>query len=89
MKTKANKFGNTFDLLSAIPYFSMPEDQRKEIWDDGTHLTEAGYDLMGTLLSERLLQLILETEVSEKGTQSHFKGELKTRKKVMKAKKVK
>jgi len=52
----------TLDLHSAIPYWSMPEEQRNEIWDDGIHFTEAGYDLMGSIISDRIIQLILEPE---------------------------
>ena len=35
------------DLCAAVPYFSMDKMLRKEIWDDGVHLTKAGYKMMG------------------------------------------
>lgn len=36
----------------------MPVERRKEIWDDEVHFTEKGYDLIGELLAERLVELI-------------------------------
>ncbi|OKL62725.1 hypothetical protein UA08_01891 [Talaromyces atroroseus] len=48
----------SFDLRSALPYHAMDEQRREEIWDDGLHLTDKGYDLMGELIAERLLQLL-------------------------------
>jgi len=32
----------TFDLEHAVPYFDMPEDERKNIWDDPVHFTAKG-----------------------------------------------
>ncbi|KAL3418641.1 GDSL-like Lipase/Acylhydrolase [Phlyctema vagabunda] len=49
------------DLHAAIPWTSMPEDRREEIWDDGVHFTEEGYDLMGSLVAGRLLEIMQET----------------------------
>ena len=42
----------TFDLHKAIPFWSMKEEQRKAIWEDGVHFTEKGYDLMGWLQAQ-------------------------------------
>ena len=47
-----------FDLKPAIPYHDMDEQLREEIWDDGLHFTDKGYDLMGEVISERLLELL-------------------------------
>jgi hypothetical protein len=47
-----------FDLAQALPYESMPEEQRWEIWDDGVHLTMAGYDRLGELVANALLPLM-------------------------------
>ena len=49
-----------FDLASALPFESMPEEQQHNIWDDGLHLTMQGYDHMGELLLEALLPLVKE-----------------------------
>ena len=49
------------DLFTAIPYKNMDEEKRDKIWDDGVHLTEAGYDLMGDVVADRLIDL-LETK---------------------------
>lgn len=46
------------DLCSAIPYESMDEARRKKIWDDGLHFKEAGYDMMGDVIADRLLEIL-------------------------------
>jgi len=39
------------DLDKGIPYHNVSNDEeRKRIWDDGVHLTPAGYDRMATLV---------------------------------------
>ncbi|CAF0979207.1 unnamed protein product [Adineta steineri] len=38
------------DLDKGIPYHSMNNDERLQIWDDNDHLTPAGYDRMATLV---------------------------------------
>lgn len=48
-----------FDLSSAIPYFSLDEKRRKEIWaNDGLHLTAKGYDLAGQKIAEKLIAIL-------------------------------
>eukprot|EP00879_Flechtneria_rotunda_P021836 GHRR01023026.1.p1 GENE.GHRR01023026.1~~GHRR01023026.1.p1 ORF type:complete len:206 (+),score=58.77 GHRR01023026.1:1090-1707(+) len=48
----------SFDLAAALPYESMQEEQRWDIWDDGVHLTVRGYDVMGELIHNALMPLI-------------------------------
>jgi hypothetical protein len=36
----------------------MSKDERKEIWDDGLHFTAAGYARIGTLVAERLVEIL-------------------------------
>lgn len=48
----------TFDLHAKIPYHSMDEAERKKIWDDGLHLTSKGYERLGELAAERLIELL-------------------------------
>ncbi|CAF0954648.1 unnamed protein product [Adineta steineri] len=38
------------DLDKGIPFHSMNNDERLQIWDDNDHLTPAGYDRMATLV---------------------------------------
>ena len=40
----------------------MPEEERHDIWDDGTHFTPRGYDLMGTTIAARVVELVKERE---------------------------
>ena len=40
----------------------MPEGKKKEIWDDGTHFTAKGYDLMGNIIADRIIELVSEIE---------------------------
>jgi hypothetical protein len=68
----------TLDLESKIPFWRMPEDKRREIWDDGVHFTEKGYDLMGEIITERLVELIGKSDRVSK-VQKPLKGDLKKR----------
>ncbi|KAF7927895.1 hypothetical protein EAE99_005272 [Botrytis elliptica] len=49
---------HVLDLHDAIPYWSMPEEERRRIWTDGLHFTEEGYDRMGTLIGFELHRLM-------------------------------
>lgn len=40
----------------------MPTRKRTEIWDDALHFTAKGYDLIGTLLAKKLLELVRAEE---------------------------
>ena len=55
----------SFDLYAKLPYYSMDEESRQEIWDDGLHLTSKGYERMGELVSERLIELLEQEEAAE------------------------
>ncbi|TAQ91472.1 Lysophospholipase/Carboxylesterase [Chlorociboria aeruginascens] len=59
----------TFDLHAAIPYWNMTEERRNKIWVDAVHFTPAGYDLMGTLVSNRLRDLIVQLERERGGAE--------------------
>jgi hypothetical protein len=45
---------------------SLPDKRRSELWSDGVHFTHAGYDLMGTLIANRLIEIIT-AEMEEDG----------------------
>jgi hypothetical protein len=45
---------------------SLPEKRRNELWSDGVHFTHVGYDLMGTLIANRLTEMIT-AEMNENG----------------------
>ncbi|OHF01337.1 GDSL-like Lipase/Acylhydrolase [Colletotrichum orchidophilum] len=49
---------HAFDLNPRIPYHSLTERERKRYWDDGLHLTPAGYDWMGTHIAAALRDFI-------------------------------
>ncbi|KAK1600628.1 GDSL-like Lipase/Acylhydrolase [Colletotrichum navitas] len=49
---------HAFDLNPRIPYHSLTERERQRYWDDGLHLTVAGYDWMGTHVAEALGDLV-------------------------------
>lgn len=42
------------DVERSLPYHSLSSAERKEIWDDGLHLTPKGYDRLGELIYETL-----------------------------------
>ena len=56
----------------------MPEHERREVWDDDVHFTEKGYDLMGHIIAQRLVELIGEGDGVLKA-QKPLKGDLKKR----------
>lgn len=49
----------TYDLNTAIPFWSLAPEERKAYWDDHIHLTPAGYDLMGEKIAARLVEIIM------------------------------
>lgn len=55
---------HAFDLKSSLPYHSLSPNDRDEYWDDGLHLSPAGYDWMGGLVANALIPLIKEEEVA-------------------------
>ncbi len=48
-----------------MPYWSMPEERRNEIWDDTIHFTAKGYDLFGTLVANRITEIMNSDGSSE------------------------
>ena len=59
IKHTNKKFRYPMDICSAIPYFSMDEKLRKEIWlNDALHLSEKGYKVMGEKVAERLVGIL-------------------------------
>ncbi|KAJ5724784.1 hypothetical protein N7493_006512 [Penicillium malachiteum] len=46
-----------FDLCRAIPYHDATEEFREQMFDDGLHLTEEGYDVMGTVIAKHFAPL--------------------------------
>jgi lysophospholipase L1-like esterase len=51
-----------FDLKEKIPYHSMGKEEREEIWDDGLHFTAKGYERMGRMVGEKVLEILKEDE---------------------------
>ncbi|KAL5356605.1 SGNH hydrolase [Aspergillus floccosus] len=52
---------HAFDLHPKVPYHDATEEFRKKVWDDGLHLTPAGYDLVGSAVGDHLIHLLSET----------------------------
>ena len=46
------------DLCTAVPYFSMDDAKQELVWDDGLHLTEDGYEMMGNAIGAHLIELL-------------------------------
>lgn len=51
-------YSHTFDLKTHIPYHSLTEDEKADRWDDGLHLTPAGYDWMGSSIADAFMPLL-------------------------------
>jgi hypothetical protein len=76
------KLSHALDLAAEIPWESMPEKKRKEIWDDGVHFTEKGYEMMGEIVAKKLVATIAAErgwDVVEEGARVDDKVELKRR----------
>lgn len=50
------------DVDRFLPYHSLSSAERKEIWDDGMHLTPKGYDRLGELIYEALQKHLSSSE---------------------------
>lgn len=48
----------TADLFELVPWPSEDTDAQDRIWDDGLHFTPVGYDLMGDVVADRLIELL-------------------------------
>ncbi|KAI9645519.1 hypothetical protein NHQ30_006261 [Ciborinia camelliae] len=65
---------DTFDLRGKMPYHNMEPDRRARLWDDGLHFTEMGYEEMGVMVGEKMIEFIEEVKhekevsLSGKGT---------------------
>ncbi|KAE8444691.1 hypothetical protein EG329_014348 [Mollisiaceae sp. DMI_Dod_QoI] len=66
-----------FDLHESVPYRGMSEEERKIVWDDGIHFTPAGYDLVGSRIAKRLVELLQDIEGIADLSQQPVHGELK------------
>ncbi|KAM0332289.1 hypothetical protein ACHAQA_002565 [Verticillium albo-atrum] len=53
-----------FDLFSAIPFHSLSKQKRELYWDDGVHLTPAGYEWMGGHIADALIKIMIEAASS-------------------------
>ncbi|KAG4416287.1 hypothetical protein IFR04_010568 [Cadophora malorum] len=58
IKGDERKDVHTLDLYAMIPYHSMPEAERDEIWDDGLHFTPEGYERVGGMVANRMIELL-------------------------------
>jgi len=47
-----------FDLKEKIPYHSLDEKEREEIWDDGLHFSKKGYERLGEMVGECLVGIL-------------------------------
>lgn len=58
-----------------MPYHSMSEEDRDEIWDDGLHLTPFGYSVMGGHIAKRIKDLLEEKPTVDVGHASNDKAD--------------
>ncbi|KAG4027404.1 hypothetical protein MFRU_030g00400 [Monilinia fructicola] len=56
---------STFDLRGKMPYHNMEPNQRERLWDDGLHFTEAGYQEMGIMVGEKMIEFIEELKAEK------------------------
>ncbi|RAL12970.1 SGNH/GDSL hydrolase family protein [Aspergillus homomorphus CBS 101889] len=46
------------DIHKEVPYHSAEKDFKEKMWDDGVHMTPDGYDLVGEVVANHLIQLL-------------------------------
>ena len=44
------------DLEPLLPHLNATAEERARLWDDGLHLTPAGYDTLGDAVADALLE---------------------------------
>ncbi|KAI9171512.1 Esterase, SGNH hydrolase-type [Paramyrothecium foliicola] len=54
---QANNY-HAFNLRVKIPYHSLSEADQEKYWDDGLHMTPAGYKWMGGFIGDELVELL-------------------------------
>jgi lysophospholipase L1-like esterase len=53
-----SKNRHIFDLKEKLPYHSLDEKERGEIWDDGLHFSKKGYERLGEMVGECLVGIL-------------------------------
>ena len=51
-----------FDLHKKMPFHDLSEARREELWDDGLHFSDKGYEEVGKLVAERILGILERKE---------------------------
>lgn len=51
------------DIFPKVPYHTLSEEDQVKYWDDGLHMSRAGYDLLGNHVADALLKLIAKDEL--------------------------
>lgn len=46
------------DLHARMPYHKITEEERRERWDDNLHFTPKGYEMIGEMVGERLVEIL-------------------------------
>jgi hypothetical protein len=59
-------YSHAFDLRREVPCHSVTEEFRQLVFDDGLHLTPAGYDMVGESTGKHLIQLLNSESDKEK-----------------------
>ena len=49
------------DLHKLMPYHALTSDQQSELWDDGLHFTPKGYEKIGHLVAEKVIEMLMPT----------------------------
>lgn len=56
-----------FDLWDKMRFHGITEEERKERWDDHLHFTEKGYEMIGEMVGERLVEILRPEELDQEG----------------------
>lgn len=72
-----------FDFQKTFSYANMPADDRKRFWDDAVHFSPAGYDRMGELVADSLINILKAEEHAAAGPEPTTLSTVRPRKRKM------
>eukprot|EP00466_Bigelowiella_natans_P013980 jgi/Bigna1/77855/fgenesh1_pg.50_\ len=66
IKSLGSSKTHVIDFGAKFPYFSLSEEDKRDLWDDGLHYTPQGYDRMGEIVYAELDAAVFGTMLKGK-----------------------
>mmetsp|Transcript_27969 Transcript_27969/g.39046 ORF Transcript_27969/g.39046 Transcript_27969/m.39046 type:complete len:265 (+) Transcript_27969:119-913(+) len=74
IKSLGSSKTHVIDFAAEFPYFSLSEEEKRDLWDDGLHYTPQGYDRMGEIVYAELASAVLGTMLKGGKLHNNNKG---------------